>query len=151
MNLNKAIIVGRATATPEMKTTTGGNSVTSFSVATNSNWKDKSGQKQEQVEFHNVVAWGRLAEIVSQYLTKGQICMVDGRIQTRSWDDQQGVKHWKTEIVAENFQLGPRSGQGGGSGSYEQADSKPAPQDQPAPPAPTNGGEEDIKVEDIPF
>lgn len=154
MNLNKAIVVGRATNAPEFKTTPNGNNVANFSVATNRNWKDQSGQKQEQVEFHNIVAWGRLAEIINQYLTKGQICMVEGRLQTRSWDDPNGGgKKYRTEIIAENFQLGPRSGQAGG-GSYEAApqDAGMPSEQAPAPAAPkSENGEEDIKVEDIPF
>lgn len=148
MNLNKVIIIGNVTQDPEVKNTPTGQQVSSFSVATNRMWTDKQGQKQTQAEFHSVVAWGRLAEIVGQYLTKGGLVMVEGRIQTRNWTDQQGVKHWKTEIIAENIQLGPRSGQASSapksSSSYSQ-DSSSQTSDQSVE------LDDDIKVEDIPF
>lgn len=148
MNFNKAIIIGNVTADPEIRNIPSGQSVASFSVATNRIWNDKEGQRQTQAEFHNVVAWGRLAEIVGQYLKKGGIVMVEGRIQTRTWDDQQGNKKYKTEIIAENIQLGPRNS-GGGSSSYQSNQSS-----QPAPtsaPQDDNNLDNDIKVEDIPF
>lgn len=112
MNLNKAIIVGRVTATPELRRTTGGASVTTFNVATNRTWSDKGGARQEETEFHTVVAWGRQAEIASQFLTKGGLVLVEGRLRTRSWQDKQGANHKATEIICERMQLGPRS-QGG--------------------------------------
>jgi single-strand DNA-binding protein len=155
MNLNKAIIVGNLTQDPEVRNIPSGQSVASFSVATNRTWNDNQGQKQTQVEYHNIVAWGRLAEICGQYLTKGGMVMVEGRLQTRNWEDQQGVKKYKTEIIAENVQLGPRNNQGGGaqssqsqsspSQSYEQQ----APQQEQKPQ--TESSDDDIKVEDIPF
>ena len=153
MNLNKAIIIGNVTQDLEDRNTPTGQSVTSFSVATNRIWNDKQGQKQTQAEFHNVVAWGRLAEICGQYLNKGGLVMIEGRIQTRNWDDQQGVKHWKTEIIAENIQLGPRNNQGGGSSqSYQSAPPAPAPsQPEPSVNKPSSEGDDEIKVEDIPF
>lgn len=160
MNLNKAIIIGNLTQNPEVRTTANGTTVASFTVASNRVWTDQQGQKQEQAEFHNVVAWGRLAEIVGQYLAKGRLCMVEGRIQTRNWDDQAGVRHWKTEIIAENIQLGPRPNQGQG-GSFEaeksqSAGESAAPASGMAAPAPANKvkekeDEEEIKIEDIPF
>jgi len=146
MNLNKAIIIGNLTQDPEVKTTPNGQSVSSFTVATNRVWNNQQGEKQEQAEFHNIVAWGRLAEIVGQYLAKGRLCMVEGRIQTRSWDDQSGNRHWKTEIIAENIQLGPRGSGNGGSDNYSQP-SAPA---QPKPVS-NDSNEDDIKIEDIPF
>lgn len=112
MNLNKAIIVGRVTANPELRRTAGGTSVTAFSVATNRVWTDKVKGKQEETEFHNVVAWGRQAEIASQFLTKGAMVMVEGRLKTRSWQDKQGATHRATEIICETLQLGPKP-QGG--------------------------------------
>ncbi len=145
MNLNKAIIIGNLTQDPETKNTPNGQTVSSFTVATNRVWNNPQGEKQEQAEFHNVVAWGRLAEIVSQYLAKGRLCMVEGRIQTRSWDDQSGNRHWKTEIIAENIQLGPRGGNGGDN--YSQAQSNA----QAAKPVKSEDSDEDIKIEDIPF
>jgi single-strand DNA-binding protein len=109
MNLNKVIIIGRMTADPDLKNTSSGNSVTNFSVATNRYWTDKQGQKQEQTEFHNVVVWGRQAEIVNQFLNKGALVMIEGRLQTRSWEGKDGTKRYTTEIVAENVQFGPKS------------------------------------------
>jgi len=147
MNLNKAIIIGNLTQDPEVRQTATGQSVASFAVATNRVWKDNQGQKQTQAEFHNIVAWGRLSEIVGQYLTRGGLVMVEGRIQTRNWTDQQGVKHWKTEIIAENIQLGPRkdaSGFNKRAAAYEQ--SSPL-----APMTSVSEADDDIKVEDIPF
>lgn len=109
MNLNKAIVVGRVTQDPQLRTTPSGQQVCNFSVATNRNWTNSAtGERQEKAEFHNIVAWQRLAEIASQYLTKGALVMVEGRIETRSWDDASGNKRYRTEIVAENMQLGPR-------------------------------------------
>ena len=149
MNLNKAIIIGNLTQDPEVRNTPSGQSVSSFSVATNRVWTDKQGQKQEQAEFHNIVAWGRLAEIVGQYLAKGRLCMVEGRLQTKSWDDQSGNRHWKTEIIAENIQLGPRgANQATGSGydsNFSKTDNNSQPQNN------DQNNEEEIKVEDIPF
>lgn len=140
MNLNKAIVIGNLTQNPEVKTTPSGQTVANFSVATNRFWNDQQGQRQEQAEFHNVVAWGKLAEIAGQYLAKGRMCMVEGRLQTRSWDDQSGNRHWKTEIIAENIQLGPRGA--------SQTPTNSAPANEPAPTAPA---EDEIKIEDIPF
>lgn len=119
MNLNKVIIAGNLTRDPELRQIPSGQSVCSFSVATNRFFTDSLGQKQKQAEFHNVVAWGRQAEIINQYLHKGSIVLIEGRLQTRSWQDQQGAKHWKTEIIAEQIQLGPRSGTEGGSGQEQ--------------------------------
>ncbi len=111
MNLNKAFIFGNLTRDPEMRTLPSGAPVVSFGVATNRTWKDKSGQKQEDVQFHNIVVFGKQAEIAKQYLAKGSSVFIEGRIQTRTWDAQDGTKRSKTEVVAERFQLGPRRGQ----------------------------------------
>ena len=155
MNLNKAIIVGRLTADPQLRTTTGGQSVTSFSVATNRVWTDKAGLKQEETEFHNVVAWGRQAEIASQYLTKGGIVLIEGRIRTRSWTDKQGQQRKTTEIISERLQLGPRP-QGGTSreGGWNEGKSAPAPKEAVTEEIPTINLEEseaEVKPEDLPF
>ena len=113
MNLNKAFILGRLTRDPEQRTMPSGRTVSSFGIATNRIWTNRdSGEKQEQVEFHNVVAFGKLAEICNQYLTKGQLILVEGRIQTRSWDGQDGNKRYRTEIVADSMQMGPKAGGG---------------------------------------
>ncbi|HCM36347.1 MAG: single-stranded DNA-binding protein [Candidatus Wildermuthbacteria bacterium RIFCSPLOWO2_02_FULL_47_9c] len=108
MNYNKAIILGNVTADPEMRTTQSGQQVCTIGVATNRIWTDASKQRQQSTEFHSVVLWGRLAEIASQYLKKGALVLIEGRIQTRSWDDKAGNKRYRTEIVAENMQLGPK-------------------------------------------
>jgi single-strand DNA-binding protein len=118
MDLNKVIIVGRVTADPQLKTTPGGQSVTTVGVATNRTWTDKAGAKQEQVEFHNVVMWGRTAEVAAQFLTKGAMVLIEGRLQTRSWADKQGAQRRTTEILCERMQLGPRAANAGGSSSY---------------------------------
>ena len=108
MNLNKVFVLGNVTRDPELRATTSGQSVCSFSIATHHVFTDKTGQKQQQSEFHNIVAWAKQAEIVKQYLRKGSLLLVEGRMQTRDWQDDQGVKHWRTEVVAERLQLGPK-------------------------------------------
>src|SRR5271154_2361424 len=128
MDLNKVILVGRVTANPELRTTPGGQSVTTVGVATNRTWTDKNGAKQEAAEFHNVVMWGRTAEIAGQYLVKGATVLIEGRIQTRGWTDKQGQQRKTTEIMCERMQLGPRpmgaggGGQGGQGGGYRSND-----------------------------
>src|SRR3989344_7716609 len=114
MNLNKVQILGRVTADPQLRSTQSGQAVTSFSVATNRYWKGKDGNRQEETEFHNVVAWGRQAEIAAQYLVKGALVYVEGRLQTRKWQDKQGQDRRTTEIICENIQLGPKAAGGGG-------------------------------------
>lgn len=118
MNLNKVFLVGRLTKDPEIRTTTTGQTVAQISLATNRVWYNDAKQKQEVVEFHNIVAWARLAEIVNQYSKKGSILLVEGRLQTRSWQAPDGTKKYKTEIVAESIQLGPRTTPSDGS-SYQ--------------------------------
>lgn len=139
MNLNKVIIVGRLTQDPQIKTIPSGQSVCNFSVATNRYWTDReSGQRKEEVEFHNVVLWRKLAETASQFLTKGSIVLIEGRVQTRSWEDNSGNKRYRTEIVGERLQLGPRPA---GTGS-----SKPTP---PAPEA-TNINQQQTPIKQEP-
>lgn len=154
MNLNKAMIIGNLTRDPEIKNTPAGTAVASFGVATNFVWVDQSGQKQERVEFHNIVAWRRLAEICGQYLRKGSKVYIEGRLQTRDWTGQDGVKRYRTEIVAENMIMLDRVG--GGAGNY----SRPAAPAEPTinvsesgEPAAMEAGvnEEEIRVENIPF
>ncbi|MCK9187086.1 MAG: single-stranded DNA-binding protein [Candidatus Colwellbacteria bacterium] len=108
MNLNKVFIMGRLTADPEVRTTSMGDSVTTLGVATNRVWNDKSGQKKESAEFHSVVLWGRQADIAGQFLVKGSIVFIEGRLQTRTWQAKDGSNRRVTEIVAERMQLGPR-------------------------------------------
>lgn len=159
MNFNKAIIIGRVTRDPEVRTTPSGQNVASIGVATSRVWNSNSGEKQEKTEFHNIVAWGKLADICGQYLTKGQLVMFEGRLETRTWDGQDGVKRSRTEIIAENMQMGPRAGQksSGYSTQSESAKSsaaskaKDAAKIEDSPKPSQNGNEEEIKIEDIPF
>lgn len=145
MDLNRITILGRLTRDPEMRTTPNGKSVTSMTVATGRSWTDQSGVKQEKTEFHNCVLWGRLGEVASQYLAKGRRVYVEGRVETRSWDAQDGTKKYRTELIAENMIMldGPRGG--GNSGS----NNDPFPSDDSAPM--NNDDSQEIKVEDIPF
>lgn len=116
MNLNKVFILGRLTADPQLRSTAGGQQVATFSLATNRVWYDKNKQRQEQTEFHNIVVWGRQAEVASQFLKKGSLALIEGRMQTRSWQDKEGQSRKTTEIVSERLQLGPRP-MGGGAPS----------------------------------
>lgn len=110
MNLNKVILIGRLVIDPEMRSTPAGQPVCSFRLATNRVWVDReSGQKQEKTEYHNIVLWRRLAEIASQFLTKGSLVLIEGRMETRSWQDSSGNRRFRTEIIAERMQLGPRA------------------------------------------
>ena len=151
MYLNKALIIGNLTRDPELRALPSGIQVASFGVATNRVWKDKNGAKQEAADFHNIVVFGRQAETSAQYLKKGQQVMVEGRMQTRSWDDKtSGEKKYRTEIVADRTQFGPKGGQGIGGGSTNNSGSQ-------APASESNNvdtieyPEEDINPEDIPF
>src|SRR5210317_85441 len=110
MDLNKAMIIGRLTRDPELRTTPSGSSVASFSLATNLVWTDQQGQKQERVEYHNIVAWRKLADICGQYLRKGSKIYIEGRLQTRDWEGQDGVKRYRTEIIADNMIMLDRAG-----------------------------------------
>lgn len=163
MNLNKVMLVGRLTKDVEIRNTPAGQTVASISMATNRFWKDKNGQRQDQTEFHNVVLWGRLAEIAGQYLSKGQEAYIEGRLQTRKYTAKDGSERRTTEIVAENMQLGSRpQGSGASAASYGNTAS-PAPsarpaaapvQESPAEQIPTinlDEEEEEIKIEDVPF
>lgn len=151
MNLNKAFILGNLTRDPELRQTTGGQAVCTFGVATNRFFTDSAGQKQKQAEFHNIVAWGRQAEVVHQYLRKGSLILIEGRLQTRSWQDQQGIKHWKTEIVADRVQLGPRQEFGMPKDKDGEMPEENAPTPQESVPIVELPGDEEINVKDIPF
>ncbi|MFA7216610.1 MAG: single-stranded DNA-binding protein [Candidatus Paceibacterota bacterium] len=147
MYLNKALIIGNLTRDPELKSLPSGIRVASFSVATNRVWKNKDGAKQESVDYHNVVVFGRQADIVGQYLKKGGSVLVEGRMQTRSWDDASGTKKYRTEIIADRVQFGPR--REGGSPSYDAGSSS---QDEEKKALDTiEYPEEEINPEDIPF
>jgi single-strand DNA-binding protein len=147
MYLNKAMVFGNLTRDPEMKALPSGMSVCSFSLATNRVYNDRDGKRQESTDYHNVVVFGKQAETVSKYLTKGSSAYVEGRMQTRSWD-KDGQKQYRTEIVADRVQFGPRTG-GGGGGAAPAAAGGNAPDDR-APGLPEYP-EEEINPEDIPF
>lgn len=147
MDLNKAMIIGNVTRDPENRTTPNGAQVASFSVATNLIWNDQQGNRQEKVEFHNVVAWRKLAEICSQYLKKGSRVYIEGRLQTRSWDDPNGAKKYRTEIVADNMIMLDRAG-GSNNQSFGPSQSQ-QPDDASQPSA--DDSVEEINVDEIPF
>ncbi len=155
MSLNRAQIIGNVTRDPEVRTTTSGQSVANFSVATNTSWTDAQGQKQERTEFHNIVAWGKLGEICGQYLAKGRRVYVEGRLQTRDWETQEGQKRQRTEIIADNVIMLDRPPGSSGQGMTEEPVTATAPAAAGAPVAAAavekTMGEEEIKVEDIPF
>lgn len=156
MYLNKAIIIGNLTRDPEIKALPSGAKVCSFGVATNRVWKDKNGARQEAADYHNIVVFGRQAETSAQYLKKGSSVLVEGRMQTRSWDGQDGQKKYRTEIVADRIQFGPRSSGAGGSGMNSQTNQKEEQIDdtsqKDASPADTiEYPEEEINPDDIPF
>lgn len=150
MNLNRVILVGRLTRDPEERSLPSGQSVVNFGLATNRVYNDKDGNRQEQTEYHNIVFFGRTAEIAARYLSKGKMCLIEGRLQTRSWEDKKtGQKRYRTEIIGRNLQLGPRpqSQQG------EQSQS-PKKKEQPKKTSPKKEKkeeEEEVDVEDIPF
>lgn len=152
MNLNKVFLIGNLTRDPEMRSLPSGQAVVNFGIATNRVWKGKDGSQQKQAEFHNIVMFGRLAEIAKQYLQKGSMAMIEGRLQTRSWEGKDGQKRQRTEIVAEGMQLGPRSA------GKPPADSESS---QAGPPKSEGFGgeqlatveypEDEIKPDEIPF
>jgi single-strand DNA-binding protein len=158
MFLNKAFIIGNLTRDPELKALPSGTKLATFSVATNRNYKDKDGKRQEQAEFHNIVCFGKLGELCAQYLKKGAQAYVEGRIQTRSWE-ADGAKKYRTEIIAENVQFGSR-GTGSGAGTSSSASaSSPVPEGGiakdpatgEAPSETIDYPQEEINPDDIPF
>jgi single-strand DNA-binding protein len=153
MNLNRAMIIGNLTRDPELRTTPSGQNVSNFSVATSSQWTDATGKKQERVEYHNIVAWGKLADICRQYLGKGRKVYIEGRLQTRDWEAQDGSKKTRTEIIAENMIMLDRPPAGSGAPGYS-GPTEPtiAPITDKSQSEMDKGvGEEEIKLEDIPF
>ncbi len=148
-DLNKVMLIGNITKDPEAKTLPSGQSLSNFSIATNRTWKDKDGSKKEQAEFHNIIAWGKLAEICNQYLKKGSKVYIEGRLQTRSWDDQNGVKKYRTEIIAENLSMLSSKGSYSGATTSGSGPSKPQTQEEELPII--QADEEEINIEDIPF
>ncbi|MEK7081280.1 MAG: single-stranded DNA-binding protein [Patescibacteria group bacterium] len=148
MYLNKAILIGNLTRDPELRSLPSGVKVCTFSLATNRVWKDKSGVRQEAADYHNVVVFGRQAETVAQYMKKGNSILVEGRIQTRSWEDKtSGEKKYRTEIVADRTQFGPKGGSASGGAPASGVASKASVEEIDSIEYP----EEDINPEDIPF
>ena len=160
MYLNKVLLYGNLTRDPELKALPGGQQVASFGLATNRSFKNKEGAQQEQTEFHNIVAFGRTAEVMGQYLKKGRPIYVEGRIQTRSWD-KDGQKQYRTEIVVDTFQFGAQAGGDGAprssynsNASSSESSAPSAPREQQAPAdmgADIQYPDEEINPEDIPF
>jgi len=153
MNFNKVILIGRLTRDPENKALPSGQSLTSFGMATSRFFTDKNGQKQQQADFHNIVLFGKLADIAAQYLNKGSLVLIEGRLQTRSWQDSSGNKRTRTEIIAERLQLGPKSGH---SAELSRSPGKTMPAKEPekeTPPEdiPIIEEEQEINIKDIPF
>ncbi len=149
MYLNKVFLYGNLTRDPELKALPSGQNLVSFGLATNRTYKDRNGAKQEATEFHNIVAFGRLAEVIAQYMKKGRPLFVEGRIQTRSWDDKEGgKKNYRTEIVVDNFQFGADGGRRDGAPAAQRdGESQPAPKEDEGIKYP----DEEINPEDIPF
>lgn len=149
MDLNKAQIIGNITQDVELRQTPNGQNVASFSVATNRNWTDAAGIRQEQAEFHNIVLWGKLAEIAGQYLSKGKKVYIEGRLQTRNWEAQDGTKRYRTEIVGENMIM--LSGPSWDTGNFSKSKNIESTNTTPATSNTKPKSEEEISVEDIPF
>jgi len=159
MYLNKVIIGGNLTRDPEKRSLPNGTAVTNFSLATNRIWKDQNGKTQEQADYHNIVVFGRPAETSAQYLVKGQFALVEGRLQTRSWDDKDGSKKYRTEIIADRVQFGAKNGGASSnqtsSGQQQDDSSEPSQQKQQDNNSSSDDSieypEEEINPEDIPF
>lgn len=148
MYLNKAIVIGNLTRDPELRALPSGSKVCTFAVATNRVWRDKNGQKQEDTQYHNLVVFGTQAENVAQYLRKGSSVLVEGRMQTRSWEAQDGKKQYRTEIVADRVQFGPKSAGSAAPRASEAGQGENAGADNLKT---IQYPEEEINPEDIPF
>lgn len=147
--VNKVILIGNLGGAPEVRFTPGGQAVANFRIATNESWTDKSGQKQERTEWHRIVVWGKLAELCGEYLTKGRQCFVEGRLQTREWQDKDGKKNYTTEVVAQNVVFLGGKGEGAGAGPRKSAGgpedyAPPSDMDMGGGGAPQGGSEDDI-------
>jgi len=174
VNLNKAFILGNVTREPEVRSMPNGNQVTNFSIATNRFYTSSSGEKKQEAEFHNIVCFGKLADIASRYLNKGGLVFIEGRIKTRNWVNAQGAKQYRTEIIADSLQLGPKSAGGTGNSNYRspasanhepempKQDEIPIIEENYTPPSDDNSGgpktvsfeddaADEIDVKDIPF
>ena len=161
MSVNKVILVGRLGRDPETRYTGGGQAVANFSIATDETYKDRNGEKQKRTEWHKIVVWGKQAEIAQQYLKKGSLLFLEGRIQSREWQDKEGQKRTSFEIVASNFRMLGGRGDGaaasagagagaGGGGRHDDFEGHAAPADDPFGSSPAPSGP-DISDEDIPF
>ena len=128
MNFNKAIVAGNLTRDPEVRSLPSGQQVANLGIASNRYYNDQQGNKQEKAEFHNIVAFGKLADICAKYLKKGTLVLVEGRLQTSNWEGKDGVKRYKTEIIMESMQMGPRRD---GSGAERQSQSQERPEQSP--------------------
>ena len=152
MYLNKALIIGNLTRDPEIKALPSGTKLCSFGMATNRVYKDKDGNKKEQADFHNIVVFARMGELCAQYLKKGAQALIEGRIQTRSWDDAAtNTKKYRTEIIADNVQFGSKGGTGGGTASSGKTDGGTKDGKDAAPGEAIEYPQEDINPDDIPF
>jgi single-strand DNA-binding protein len=157
MSVNKVILVGRLGRDPETRYTGGGQAVANFSVATDETYKDKAGERQKRTEWHKIVVWGKQAEIAQQYLKKGSLIFIEGRIQSREWQDKEGQKRTSFEIVASNFRMlgGRGDGGSGGGGGYSGGAGRSEEHDQSGPGEDFGGGGgnsgPEISDEDIPF
>lgn len=161
MDLNKAMIIGRLTRDPEARTTPSGQQVTTFSVATNFRWKDKTGTQKDIAEYHNIVTWNKLAEICAQYLKKGTQVYIEGRLQTRSWEGKDNVKRYTTEIIASDMMMLGSKPQGASStpSAPSTSTSSPAPKSKDAVKDSSKekveeknkDDDDEIRIEDIPF
>jgi single-strand DNA-binding protein len=156
MSLNRVQLIGNLTRDPEMKQIPGGQVVTGFGIATNFTWTSKTGEKQNKTEFHNIVVWGKLAEICGQYLRKGSKAYVEGRLQTRDWEGEDGVKRYRTEIIADNMIMLDRKGGEAGEGGFDReargiSSKEKADSDFGGMEASSGAGSEEVKIDDLPF
>ncbi len=149
-SFNQAIIMGNLTRDPEVRTTPSGQNVASFAVATNRVWQNQSGERQEAADFHEIVAWGKLGDLAAQYLAKGRKVLVVGRLQTRSWEAQDGSKRQRTEIIASDISFLDSRGEGSGGGDYS-APSKPAAASKSEDVVIEDLGDDAVNLDDIPF
>ncbi len=151
MSLNRVQLIGNLTRDPELRQIPGGQTVASFSLATNFSWTDQSGQKQEKAEYHNIVVWRKLAEIVGQYLRKGSKVFIEGRLQTREWEGEDGVKRYRTEIIAENMIMLDRKGEMSGmvAPSFGGGIKESSNQDEGS--GVVSVAEDDVTIDDLPF
>jgi len=151
MSLNRAQLIGNLTRDPEMKQIPGGQVVTSFGIATNFTWTDQSGQKQSKVEFHNIVAWRKLAEICGQYLKKGSKVFVEGKIQTQDWEGEDGVKRYRTEIVIDNMIMLDKKGDAIASVPNVMEREASGVKEKVVKKEKVAASEEEVKIDDLPF